>query len=101
VRTCEQAAGHQTIETVSAIEERENKSVDQHEGHSLAGRSRKRHSHVTIVHHTWEEQWTITTTFDGEVTQTAPARVGEVSTQVVASSIEDGWVDGYSGRVIR
>jgi hypothetical protein len=99
-REWEEYAGHQKIETRSRNRETEDKMVDHHSGHSMSGFSRRDHTHYTIRRNTWTEQWTVTTHFDGTVTETSPVRVGSVSTRTIDSDRERGWTDGYQGRSI-
>jgi predicted GTPase len=96
----EEEAGRQKIETFSVVHEEEEKIVEHHAGHSFSGFSSRAHTHFRIERHRWQEQWTRTTDFDGNVTETEPVQVGEVSTQVVANDRERGHTQPYR-RVIQ
>jgi hypothetical protein len=100
IDTWEEEAGHQKIVTRSLTHEIEWKEVEHHRGHSMSGFSRRAHTHYSIKRKKWQEQWTVTTDFDGNVTETEPKQVGEVSTQTVSSDRERGWTEAYE-RVIQ
>jgi hypothetical protein len=98
-RRWEEAAGHQTIVTHSAQHAIESKRVEHHNAHSWRGFSSKSHSHWNVFRITWTEQWTVTTSFDGDVTQTQPTQVGGKSEIHLYSGEERGWVPGYETRI--
>jgi hypothetical protein len=91
----EESAGHQKIETCSRTREAEVKGVDHHSAHSWGGFSSRNHTHYSIKRKTWQEQWTVTTDFNGSVTQTTPQQVGGVSWRTINSDRERGWTSGY------
>jgi hypothetical protein len=99
-RTWEEPAGHQRIVRESVTHEVEVKSVEHHSGHSFSGFSSRAHTHYTIKRKSWEEQRTVTTDFDGNVTATPLTVVGQVAWRTIASDRERGWTDGYE-RTIR
>jgi hypothetical protein len=101
LRRWKENAGHQTIVTHNRVHETEDKNVNHHSGHSLAGFSSRAHTHYSIVRNIWTEQWTVTTDFDGTVTQTNPVQVGQMATRTIDSGRERGWTDRYRGKVIR
>jgi hypothetical protein len=94
-RTWEEPAGHQTIVRESFPHEVEVKEVDHHSGHSMGGFSSRRHTHYWIKRKLWEEQRTVTTDFDGNVTATPLAMVGQVAWRTITSGRERGWTDPY------
>jgi hypothetical protein len=98
--TTEEEAGHQTIVNHALTHEIEWKEVDHHSAHSMGGFSSRRHTHYSIMRKKWQEQWTVTTDFEGNVTETEPRQAGEVNTWTQDSGRERGWTDGYE-RVIR
>jgi hypothetical protein len=99
-RRWEEPAGHQTIVTESIPHEIEVKTVEHHSGHSMAGFSKRRHTHYSIKRKSWEEQRTVTTDFDGNVTETQPVVVGRVAERTITSSRERGWSDPYERVII-
>jgi hypothetical protein len=98
-RTWEESAGHKTIKTSSRQKVGEEKEVEHHGGHSMAGFSRHDHTHYTIYRTQWTEEWTVTTDFDGSVTETQPREVGGRSRTQIRSDRERGFTSGYQ-RVI-
>jgi hypothetical protein len=98
-RTWQESAGHRTTKTCSREHESEEKVVDHHNGHSFSGFSSHNHTHYDIYRSRWTEEWTVTTDFDGYVTQTQPRRVGTPSRRKISEGRERGFTDGYE-RVI-
>jgi hypothetical protein len=74
----------------------EGKLTEHHSGHSLFGASSNSHTHYTLWRKWWTEQWTVTTDFDGKVTQTTPKMVGGVGLADCGSGMEGGWTPAYS-----
>jgi hypothetical protein len=99
LRHWEEAAGHQTIVTMSKTHETEHKSVDHHGRHSMFGFSSRNHTHYSIYRRRWTEQWTVTTDFDRNVTATQPSQVGQTAEWQVNAGREHGWTKAYT-RVI-
>jgi hypothetical protein len=98
-REWEENAGHQTIVTPLATHEDEEKKVIHHSSHAWGGLSSHNHTHFEIFRHRWDEQWTVTTDFDGNVTKTPPERVGQVATRRISQDRERGWTSGYRRRL--
>jgi hypothetical protein len=95
-----QLAGNRRVETRSRQRESEEKVVEHHSGHSMGGFSRKDHTHYSINRNIWTEEWTVTTDFDGSVTETRPIRVGNVTRTTISNGREHGWTSGFE-RIIR
>lgn len=93
-RTWEEAAGHQTIETRSRQRLHEKKTCDHHTN----GWFRAKHTHYVIIRTWWTEQWTVTTDFDGRVTETTPVEVGGRSYSREAG-VQDGWWPPHSSMI--
>jgi hypothetical protein len=91
----EENAGHQKVETLSRIRESEEKRVEHHSGHSFSGFSSRAHTHYSIIRKSWTEQWRKTTDFDGNVTETTPARVGGITEREIDGGRERGHSAGY------
>lgn len=94
-RRWEESAGHQRIVTEFIPHEVEVKEVEHHSGHSVSGFSSRAHTHYSIKRKSWQEQRTITTSFDGTVTRSQPVMVGQVSWRTIESNRERGWTDPY------
>jgi hypothetical protein len=94
-RTWEEPAGYKTIKTCSRERVGEEKEVEHHSAHSMFGFSSNDHTHYCIYRTRWTEEWTVTTDFDGSVTETQPKQVGGQSRTKIASDREHGFTSGY------
>jgi hypothetical protein len=61
------------------------------------GVAARERTHYEISWNTWTEQWTVTTHFDGTMTETLPVQVGWVWTRTIDFDRERAWID-ESGR---
>jgi hypothetical protein len=94
-RKWEESAGYKIIKTCSRERVSEEKVVEHHSAHSMFGFSSTDHTHYRIYRTRWSEEWTVTTDFDGSVTETQPKQVGERSRTQIASDREHGFTSGY------
>jgi hypothetical protein len=99
IRTWEEPAGHQTVQTKSVEHMIEERRVCHHGPQSLLGMSSGNHTHWNEYRITWIEQWTVTTSFDGEITSTQPVQIGNRSEQETGHGKEKGHTPGWTRKV--
>jgi hypothetical protein len=95
IRTWEEFASHKMIKTCSRERTGEEKAVEHHRAHAWSGFSSHDHTHYNIYRTRWTEEWTVTTDFDGRVTETEPREVGNRSWTTITSGREHGFTSGY------
>jgi hypothetical protein len=98
LRTYEEPAGRRTTTRHSVTHEIEDKIVEHHRAHTFVKKltfSGRPHTHFQIMRKKWVEQWSVTTDFDGTMTETEPERIGDVIEWMAESGRERGWTEGY------